>query len=131
MRPKRIGNSIKWSLKSAIALLILASAPLVHIGKVSYGFYILHGLMEPFVAVSLAALTTHGPAFSRGMAAFFSQLIGHPWIRVSVWFSLSLSLAVLSWKYFEKPINDLKRYFPYRPAAASVPVVAQTEQAPK
>jgi len=29
-------------------------------------------------------------------------------------FTVSIAAAMLSWYFLEKPINDLKRHFPYR-----------------
>jgi peptidoglycan/LPS O-acetylase OafA/YrhL len=37
---------------------------------------------------------------------------------------VTLSLAMLSWHCFEKPLNDLKRFFPYVPDRPVRPVVA-------
>jgi peptidoglycan/LPS O-acetylase OafA/YrhL len=36
---------------------------------------------------------------------------------------VTLGLAMLSWHCFEKPLNDLKRFFPYVPARIVRPTV--------
>ena len=36
------------------------------------------------------------------------------WIKFALNTVMTLIVAVLSWHFFEKPINDLKRYFGYK-----------------
>jgi peptidoglycan/LPS O-acetylase OafA/YrhL len=43
--------------------------------------------------------------------------IGFPqpgWTRFALAGAATLAVAVISWHLFERPINDLKRHFPYR-----------------
>jgi len=36
-----------------------------------------------------------------------------PWAAIALKFLLTFLAAALSWRFFEKPINNLKRFFPY------------------
>ena len=88
-------------------------APLVYLGRVSYGLYILHPFMPDMVVrvfrlLRLPSVASLGPIFLLGL-------------------NLTALIAVcsLSWHFFEKKINDLKRFFPYvSPAAVHVDKVA-------
>ena len=80
---------------------ILASPPLVYLGKISYGIYLLH----PFMA-TLALTILH----AWGLANAPSDLALAVVATVA-----TLLVATASWQVFEKPLNDLKRFFPYGP----------------
>ena len=75
---------------------------LTGIGKISYGVYVLHNFMPQILQRLLPALGLMYPP--------------QPWLmlRIVLLFACSLLLATISWYAFEKPINNLKRYFPYR-----------------
>jgi peptidoglycan/LPS O-acetylase OafA/YrhL len=77
---------------------IAAWKPLAYLGRISYGIYVYHPLMLPVAAAifALVGITADGepePA------------------RVAVALVLTLGTAAISWHLFEKPLNDLKRYF--------------------
>jgi peptidoglycan/LPS O-acetylase OafA/YrhL len=76
----------------------LDSRALRSVGRISYGIYLFHSF-APRLLEEIA-----GPArFEPGShAAIFAQV------------ALTLSLAALSWRYLESPINALKERFPYR-----------------
>ena len=79
---------------------ILELRLLVYFGKISYGIYIYHILVrhvvhQIFVLVGLV---------------YPSSI----WIKFALNTVVTLIVAVLSWHFFEKPINDLKRYFRYK-----------------
>ena len=77
---------------------VLNFSPLVYLGSISYGIYVLHNF-------------AHYPAyFMLDHLTFMNQIPGK--ILILKLFS-TLSLAILSWHFFEKPFNQLKRYFPY------------------
>jgi peptidoglycan/LPS O-acetylase OafA/YrhL len=85
---------------------VLNWAPLVYLGRVSYGLYILHPFMPGIVVrvfgfLRLPNVTPLGPTFV---------------------FALNLTALIavcsLSWHFFEKKINDLKRFYPYVPPTA-------------
>ncbi|HYG27535.1 MAG TPA: acyltransferase [Caulobacteraceae bacterium] len=88
---------------------VLASAPLIGLGKISYGVYLLHLLvLWALLKTPVFAQQPHGPAtFVVGTA-------------------VTIALAALSWRVLERPLNGLKRRYPY---AAAVPVV-KMQQSP-
>jgi peptidoglycan/LPS O-acetylase OafA/YrhL len=63
----------------------LSNPAVAYIGVISYGLYVYHMPIRTYVTAN-------------SMAVIF----------------LSLLIASLSWFIYEKPINDLKRYFPYK-----------------
>ncbi|MDG4876903.1 acyltransferase [Mesorhizobium sp. WSM4935] len=83
--------------------------PLLWLGRISYGVYLYHSI--------LLALTVRAQSWipvnvsEQGPGRFF------------VAGAATLIVASLSWVFFEKPLNGLKRYFPYvepsRPRGAS------------
>jgi peptidoglycan/LPS O-acetylase OafA/YrhL len=75
---------------------LLGSAPLVYLGTISYGLYVYH----IFVPLAARALGLPFPE-ERGV-----------W-RVLAVFVVTVAVASLSWHLYEKPINMLKRRFPY------------------
>jgi peptidoglycan/LPS O-acetylase OafA/YrhL len=81
--------------------------PLVYLGRISYGLYILH----PFIPTAVSK-------FCRVMR-MPNVAILHP----HYYFALNLCVLVgassLSWHFFEKKINGLKRFFPYVPPPAT------------
>jgi peptidoglycan/LPS O-acetylase OafA/YrhL len=76
----------------------LVCQPLVYLGCISYGLYVYHEALPGF-------LTRWGmPLPDRSIARFMFVL------------TLSMAIASLSWFGLERPLNNLKRYFPYLPA---------------
>jgi peptidoglycan/LPS O-acetylase OafA/YrhL len=87
---------------------LMNCAPLVYLGRVSYGIYILHPFMPGIVVkvfrlVRLPGVARLGPVFL--LALNLAALI---------------AVCSLSWHFFEKKINNLKRFFPYVSPAAGV-----------
>ncbi|HXI71483.1 MAG TPA: acyltransferase [Verrucomicrobiae bacterium] len=74
--------------------------PLTYIGEISYGLYVYH-LFVPALVLWLFREANWTPPHAP--AARF-------WIYVAV----NLVIASLSWHLFEKPLNNLKRHFPYQ-----------------
>jgi peptidoglycan/LPS O-acetylase OafA/YrhL len=76
----------------------LSWPPLVYLGTISYGIYLVHGFA--------AAVPVPGPWWSRAL----------------VWGAITVAVASASWFALERPINNLKRFFPYqaRPSSASL-----------
>jgi peptidoglycan/LPS O-acetylase OafA/YrhL len=77
---------------------LLSWSPLVYLGVISYGIYILHNLVGGVATRVLKTIGLHSP--SELQRAFCMS-------------ALTFLLATLSWKLYENPINRLKRYFPY------------------
>ena len=86
-----------------------SAAPFVYLGKVSYGVYLYH-LMAPFVLHKtffphLVDGTETGSLASG--AAFVLKCL------------VAVLLASISWFLLERPLNNLKRSFPFQPPHAS------------
>ena len=84
---------------------LLVTKPMLYIGKISYGIYVIHNFAEPAVELILNSL---------GAAAPKNFVIALPLYAV-----FTLSLASLSWHLFESPLNGIKSRFPYRKTRAS------------
>ena len=91
----------------------LQSSPMVYLGKISYGLYVFHNLT--MYGLVFAVRDLHAPAW----------LLAVTWIRNLCLLVLTISAAAVSWHFYEKPLNDLKRYFPYNPPARARPPVAE------
>ena len=73
----------------------LACRPLVYLGSISYGIYVYH--------VAVPELWSHWglPLPDRSLR------------RLSLVLVLTIAIASFSWFVMERPLNNLKRYFPY------------------
>ena len=87
---------------------ILASAPLIFIGKISYGIYVYH----PYVPAVLGRIAKR----------FGTTLPVFGWKASISYSAVTIAVAAISWYGFERPINRLKRKFPY-------PVISSPEPA--
>jgi peptidoglycan/LPS O-acetylase OafA/YrhL len=83
---------------------ILASGPVVYLGRISYGVYLTHGFAGAIAATLFALFGFAWPA-------------PEPW-RFVILCTVTVGAAALSWHLMEQPVNGLKRWFPYRAAAA-------------
>lgn len=79
--------------------------PISYMGKVSYGLYVYHPFMPTLAAGLLLRLgfQSKPPELITAMLAVV----------------LTFIVTSVSWHFFEKPINDLKRYFPTESLAAN------------
>lgn len=76
---------------------LLASPPMVWIGMISYGMYLVHTFTGEIARGLLSAL-----------------LVEHTDLRVALLATLlTLVIAATSWLRFERPLNRLKRFLPY------------------
>ena len=79
---------------------ILERKPLVYIiGKISYGIYLYHLFMPPILSRGFHYLGLHYPDLSL--------------IRFILQTAATLIVAMLSWHFIEKPINNFKKHFEY------------------
>ena len=92
---------------------LLRTAPLLLLGKLSYGLYVIHYLFQPWMKGTL-----HDQWISAwtGGNAILSLMI-----YMVAAFLLSLGAAGLSWQVLEKPCLSLKRYFRYQCTDSKTP----------
>ena len=76
----------------------LRNKMVVYIGKISFGIYVIHN----FIPWTLAKMGLIKPF---NFAILFYAM---------VYLLITILLAAISWKYFEKPLNNLKHKFPYK-----------------
>ena len=86
------------------------------LGRISYGFYVLHIFIEPLIDV----LGEHAVHASAGALYQFARLV--------IAFPLTVALATLSFYFFEQPILARKRHFPMH---SPLPSIASTASAVK
>jgi len=82
----------------------LECAPMNYLGRISYGLYIIHNFAVS-ICMSVIVLL--------GSPAWLVKLYDIPALRILAFAGLTIGLASYSWHRFEKPINNLKRKFPY------------------
>jgi len=88
--------------------------PMAYLGKISYGLYVFHNLT--IFGLVFAVRSLHAPEVILTVA----------WVRCLSLLLLTVSAAAVSWHFFEKPLNDLKRYFPYHaPSPVTQPLAEQ------
>lgn len=86
---------------------LLSWGPAVGMGRISYGIYVFHPLVELAGDAALERL---------GLESLLA-----PAPRFVILTASSIGMAAVSWRFFEGPINGLKRYFPTRPTALGAP----------
>ena len=84
---------------SGILGMLLTRRPLLYIGKISYGIYIYHVPVAYLMNLNGSNWLKHVPL-----------PIPYPLVLLTA----TVTLAAISWHFFESPINRLKRLFPYR-----------------
>jgi peptidoglycan/LPS O-acetylase OafA/YrhL len=82
---------------------VLNNSALQYIGRISYGIYVFHMLVPGYIVPLLFRLTNR---------LGLSLTLGY-WSHRLFSLAVLLVLASVSWYAFEKPINQLKRYFSY------------------
>jgi peptidoglycan/LPS O-acetylase OafA/YrhL len=75
---------------------------LASVGVISYGAYVMHRYVMHYL----------GFDGERGLHVFFPVLV------------VSLGLAAVTWRLFERPLNDMKRFWPYVRRAPAMPQMA-------
>jgi len=76
---------------------VLASPAAVYLGTISYGLYAWH----PFILIPFAGVGEK--VHARGIALAIAVV-------------LAIGVASISWRWLERPFNDLKRFVPYVPS---------------
>jgi peptidoglycan/LPS O-acetylase OafA/YrhL len=87
---------------------VLSWRPLTYLGQISYGIYILHFFMW----------------YACWWMLYYAHVEPGELGRAMVYTTATVVVASLSWHFFERPINDLKRFFPYRRRAPTTPMAA-------
>jgi peptidoglycan/LPS O-acetylase OafA/YrhL len=83
---------------------IFAVAPLRFLGRISYGFYVFHLLLQPLFDHIGRSLAHTNSGYAYQSARFVTA------------FPITLAVAWVSFQLFELPFLQLKRHFPTRPA---------------
>ncbi len=87
---------------------LLECRPIVYLGTISYGMYVYQNF------IIWGWFTT-----SRGLGQFLSVFV------------ITAAVAAVSWHFFEKPLNNLKRFFPYLPSKLAGPEANAAGLAPQ
>ena len=82
---------------------LLELKPLIYLGTISYGIYVYHNFI-PTLMLENWHLPTIADLLHRPSAWPLDSLLKG---------AIAISVAALSWHFFERPINNLKRYFKY------------------
>lgn len=85
---------------------ILNFPVIVYLGKISYGLYVYHNFM-PWLLRCLNGSESALPLSIRSFNMPWTQI---PYIDLITEFFMLVVIAGLSWRFFEKPINNLKKY---------------------
>jgi peptidoglycan/LPS O-acetylase OafA/YrhL len=96
--------AIPLVLRTGLPRTIFSLPPLGWLGRISYGFYVFHILLEPlfdYLAVNL----------SHEASGDYYQIV-----RLVLAFPITCIVAWLSFHLFEMPILSLKRFFPMNPS---------------
>ena len=90
------------SLHPGLCRTAFSLRPLRALGRVSYGFYVLHVLLQPvFDAIGRAAVHANSGS-------------SYQLVRLLAAFPITLAAAWLSYTFLERPILRLKRFYPQR-----------------
>jgi peptidoglycan/LPS O-acetylase OafA/YrhL len=94
---------------------LLKLPPMTAIGRMSYGVYLYHSIVLYFIVSAQPWIPINVSEQGFG--------------RFAVTTAATLVLASISWRMFEKPLNQLKRHFPYVPSRkpATVPPFGKPE----
>jgi peptidoglycan/LPS O-acetylase OafA/YrhL len=103
-----LSGAVVVSLSQGAMRTILSWRPLVALGSISYGVYVWAGLVQALLLPSVANAI--------GVAFLTSQFGWGPFLINA---TTTLVLSVVSWRYLERPLNNLKRHWPYVPSHPS------------
>jgi peptidoglycan/LPS O-acetylase OafA/YrhL len=82
---------------------LLEAKPLIYLGTISYGIYVYHKFI-PYVMYKILGFRSIVDVLGLPNAWPLDSLLKG---------GITVFVAALSWHYFERPINNLKRYFRY------------------
>lgn len=83
---------------------LLGWRPIVYLGTISYGLYVIHTLIYPIAIAPIRIWPV-------------PSVMAQPALRFVVLLGCTIALASISWWLYERPINALKRHFPYVPGS--------------
>jgi peptidoglycan/LPS O-acetylase OafA/YrhL len=96
--------SIPLLLRDGLPRTLFSFPPLGWLGRIGYGFYVFHILLEPFYD-HLSARISHATTGDY-----------YHIVRFLVAFTLTCTISWLSFHLYEMPILSLKRFFPLNPS---------------
>ena len=82
---------------------LLEIKPLIYLGTISYGIYVYHNFI-PYLMYKTLGLPSIADLLKLPYARPLDSLLEG---------GIAIFVAALSWHFFERPINNLKRYFKY------------------
>jgi peptidoglycan/LPS O-acetylase OafA/YrhL len=96
--------SIPLVLRNGLPRTLFSFPPLGWLGRIGYGFYVFHILLEPFY--------DHlGASISHATTGDYYHIV-----RLLVAFTITCAVSWLSFHLYEMPILSLKRFFPLNPS---------------
>lgn len=102
---------VMWCLQERKSWL-MDSRVLIYLGKVSYGLYLFHNFIPAVWVDAQNYLTTRGVRVF--MFNYFPSHAMEVYGKLAGMFILLLLITWVSWRLFESPINNLKKYFGYQ-----------------
>jgi peptidoglycan/LPS O-acetylase OafA/YrhL len=88
-----------FGFKAKAAKLVVENPVILYLGKISYGIYIFH-LLALFPAVAIKKY-------------LHVEVLENLWVMFFFKIALTILISALSWEFFEKKINNLKKKFRY------------------
>jgi peptidoglycan/LPS O-acetylase OafA/YrhL len=103
-----LSGAVVVSLSKGALCTLLSWRPLVALGSISYGMYVWGGLVQALLL----------PAVARAFGLPFLT-VQFGWGPFLINVTTTVVLSLVSWRYLEQPLNNLKRYWPYVPSHPS------------
>jgi peptidoglycan/LPS O-acetylase OafA/YrhL len=103
-----LSGAVVVSLSQGALRTVLSWRPLVTLGSISYGMYVWGGLVQALLLPAVASAI--------GVPFLTAQFGWGPFLINA---TTTVILSLVSWRYLERPLNNLKRYWPYVPSRPS------------